>query len=170
MLFHPVNECVVLHLQHSKHIPRRKHRQQSQALPGLASMTRLRSGSRELYTSKLQRSKGLKPIIWLTYPCSSCGIQSGRNEATFVKHVVQDPQMLHQQFLIALKHCTFTRSNNFPMPSYPYPGPRTSSRLIQTKQMILAPFIKNLCGVLQESLSSLLPALIISQYAAVVTL
>lgn len=44
--------------------------------------------------------------------------------------------MLHRQFLIALKHCTFPRSNNFPMPSYPYPGPRTCSRLIQTKQMI----------------------------------
>lgn len=46
--------------------PRRKRRQQSQALLGLASMTRLGSGSRELYTSKLQRSKGLKPVIWLT--------------------------------------------------------------------------------------------------------
>jgi len=45
MFFQPVNERVVLCSWHSKHIPRRKHRQQSQALLGLSPITSLRSGS-----------------------------------------------------------------------------------------------------------------------------
>lgn len=52
------------------------------------------------------------------YPCGSHSIWGGRNETTFVQHVVQDPQLLNQQFPIALQHCTLPKSNCVPLETF----------------------------------------------------